>query len=497
MKKLTLFLIALCAISCVRPVHQFQIGFSQCMDDAWRQTMNEEMRREMLIHPEFNFSTRTAYGSNELQCAQIDSFIAEKVNLLIVSPNEADAIQPAVSRAFRAGIPVIVADRRVQGNEYTAFIGGDNHRIGQLMGEWLCQLATPTKNNIHQPMHVLEVYGLPGSTPARLRHEGLLDVLDSDSAQLGRREIVLASVGGEWMKEDAYLAVKRYLSIHKNIEAIVAQNDLMAIGAAEAVRDSEGYGAGSVSIMGVDGIMLGLQAIVDHTIDCSATYSSRGDLVIKTAAQILEHQPFVRDTVLETTIIDETAAHALLIQYRDYAHNIETMQTMQIRSDALWEQVRRQGNLILWGVVVMFLIFAFMLIYNIVMHRRLNKKIKNEVVPQMEEVIEALKLNSRDAAFSEQLRELVDEHLQDENLSVEFLGQQMGLSRTQIFRRVKAVSGKGPLEYIRERRLIKADELLHTTDMTVQQVANTFCFSTPGYFTKCYKQHFGHLPSAR
>jgi AraC-like DNA-binding protein len=83
------------------------------------------------------------------------------------------------------------------------------------------------------------------------------------------------------------------------------------------------------------------------------------------------------------------------------------------------------------------------------------------------------------------------------NLNVEFLGAQLALSRTQIFRRVKAITGKGPLDYIRERRLIRADELLRTTDMTIQQVALQLCFSSPGYFTKCYKEQFGHLPSER
>jgi ABC-type sugar transport system substrate-binding protein len=93
------------------------------------------MERELLLHPDMVLSRRIAYGSNELQCAQIDSFIAERVDLLIVSPNQAEQVKPAVTRAYRAGIPVIVADRRVTGDEWTAFIGGDNYKVGQLMAE--------------------------------------------------------------------------------------------------------------------------------------------------------------------------------------------------------------------------------------------------------------------------------------------------------------------------------------------------------------------------
>ena len=110
---------------------------------------------------------------------------------------------------------------------------------------------------------------------------------------------------------------------------------------------------------------------------------------------------------------------------------------------------------------------------------------------------EAIQLSKKDEAFAERLRQVVDDYLTDPNLNVEFLGGKLQLSRTQLFRRVKTVYGKGPLDYIREQRLIRANQLLHTTDMTIQQVALELCFSSAGYFTKCYKEYFGHLPSAR
>ena len=100
-------------------------------------------------------------------------------------------------------------------------------------------------------------------------------------------------------------------------------------------------------------------------------------------------------------------------------------------------------------------------------------------------------------SFLEALRTPAFFETNSTDYNVEFLGGQLALSRTQIFRRVKTITGKGPLDYIRERRLIRADELLRTTDMTIQQVALQLCFSSPGYFTKCYKEQFGHLPSQR
>ena len=483
------FVLLLFLTGCSTRQPQYRIGVSQCLDDAWRQKMNYEMERELLLHPDMTLSRRVAYGSNELQCAQIDSFIAESVDLLIVSPNVAEEVKPAVTRAYRAGIPVIVADRRVTGDEWTAFIGGDNYRVGQLMADWLISVQANEKH----PIHVLEVAGLPGSTPATLRHQGMLETLSLTD----RVQPQIESVMGSWYKEDAYQVVLEYLRTHKHVEAIVAHNDLMAIGAAEAVRDSKGYGKGSVRIMGVDGIMHGLQAIADGTIECTATYSSRGDMIIETAAHILAHEPYVRDTILETMLIDAGIANPMLVQYQARLHDLETLHIVQLQSESRWQQIQSGRLVIIISVVLVCILFIIVLSFLIYSQRSLKKEIKREIIPQLEEVQEAIQLSSRDVAFGERMKQIVEDHLTDPDLNVEFLGSELALSRTQIFRRVKTITGKGPLDYIRERRLIRADELLRTTDMTVQQVSMELCFSSPGYFTKCYKEYFGHLPSSR
>jgi len=487
---ISLAIILLGQVGCSHRQPEYKIGVSQCLDDAWRQKMNEEMERELLLYPNMDIShRRIAYGSNELQCAQIDSFIQERIDLLIVSPNEAEEVKPAVTRAYRAGIPVIVADRRVSGDEWTAFIGGDNYQVGVLMAEWIIKVQSETNHSLH----VLEVCGLPGSTPATKRHQGLMESLAASNEAMP--EIV--SLQGHWMKEDAYEVVCTYLREHRNIDAIIAQNDLMAIGSAEAVRDSKGYGAGSVRIMGVDGISVGLAAIADGVIECTAAYASRGDLIIETAAAILNHQPFVRDTVLETTMIDAATARAMLMQYRERMHDIETFRIVQVNSDTRWQRMMADRKVLIAVNVLIILLFLAALAVIVFVQLKLHKKIKKEIIPQLEEVEEAIQLSKRDEAFGERMRLIVDDHLSDPNLNVEYLASKLQLSRTQIFRRVKTITGKGPLDYIRERRLVRAHHLLQTTDMTVQQVALELCFSSPGYFTKCYKDYFGHLPSER
>lgn len=480
---------------------QYRIGVSQCLDDAWRQKMNYEMERELLLHPDMSLSRRIAYGSNELQCAQIDSFIKERVDLLIVSPNEAKQVQPAVTRAYRAGIPVIVADRRVPGDEWTAFIGGDNYKVGQLMAQWVIGKASDKGSKAKgKPFVVLEVAGLPGSTPATLRHKGMMEGIEEAKEEGLGAKVEVQSVMGSWYKENAYEVVSEYLETHPLPDVIVAHNDLMAIGAAEAVTRNPSpvtHSPLSIPIMGVDGIHPGLQAIVDGKIECSATYSSRGDMLIDAAAHILHKEPYVRDTVLETTLVDITAAYPMLKQDEAITRDLETLHIVQTQSESKWKQQRFDRFILVLFVMLFFILFFITLSYIFVKQRKIQTEIKHDIIPQLEDMQEVILLSKKDEAFAERLRQVVDDYLTDPNLTVEFLGSKLQLSRTQLFRRVKAVAGKGPLDYIRERRLIRADELLRTTDMTIQQVALELCFSSPGYFTKCYKEYFGHLPSAR
>lgn len=485
---LTLFTVvfALVATGCGSHQEQYVVGVSQCWDDAWRQKMNSEMDCEALRHPELTLHRRVSFGNTELQCAQIDSFISEQVDALIVSPSDTELVKPAVTRAYRAGIPVIIADRRISGDEWTAFIGGDNYRVGQLMAQWVNTAATGKSKGTGgntSILHVLEVQGMPGSMPEQLRHQGLTDGING--------EIDLQSIAGHI---DAYTEVSRYLSTCRNIDVIVAHNDIMAIESAKAVRDAEGYGKGSVRIMGVDGISVGLQAIVSGDIECSAVYPTRGDLLVSTTAQILTGEPFVRDTVIETTMVDAAMAPLLLRQFELRTHDLETMQMVNKLAEANLRSTRTDRNLLIIAFIVVSVLLMLALLYVFYRQSRMQTKI-NRTIRQVEDVQEAIQLNHRDAAFAERMRQFIDSHLTDPKLNVEYLAAALQLDRTQVFRRVKTVTGKGPAEYIRERRLIRADEQLRTTDKSIRQIANELCFSSPGYFSKYYKDYFGHLPS--
>ena len=166
------FLLCLAALvsSCDGTNTRYHIGVSQCSDDEWRHKMNKEMQREALFYDGVQVEFRTAKDNNQYQINDINYFIDRKVDLLIVAPNEAAVITPSVEKAIKKGIPVVVVDRKILSDNYTAFVGADNYKIGSDVGHYIvCRLNG--KGNI------FEVTGLQGSTPAMERHRGLMDAL--------------------------------------------------------------------------------------------------------------------------------------------------------------------------------------------------------------------------------------------------------------------------------------------------------------------------------
>ena len=361
---------AFCVTSCgeSETIH-YHIGVSQCSDDAWRTKLNEEMQRELLFYPGVSLEVRSADDDNNRQADDIDYFISRGVDLLIVSPNRADSLTPAVSKAYDAGIPVIVADRKVTGDKYTAFVGGDNFEVGKLQGEYL-QRVLP------QGGKVLEVMGLIGSTPQELRHQGLVESISDVSA---RYQFV--NCMGAWKRDKGEAEVLKVLGQHPDIKVILAQNDQMAIGASRALQSAKLDH--KVFIMGVDGLTgpeNGIEAIRNGTIDVSATYITGGDLIVQTAMKILHGEPFERDVVLPTSLIDMGAAKSIDNVYREVDHQIETVKMLQHRADSLWQQLDLERTLmyVLLASLAMALLFLIVIYSFYRQKRRLGERLNRQ-----------------------------------------------------------------------------------------------------------------------
>ncbi len=150
---------------------KFSIGFSQCVEsDAWRKTMLSEMKRELSFNDDVAFFYLEADGNSEKQIGQVKELLSKGIDLLIISPNEAEPLTPIVEETFERGIPVIVVDRKIVSPSYTAYVGADNYQIGKMAGDYAASILQGKGS-------ILEVTGLPKSTPAIERDRGFVDAI--------------------------------------------------------------------------------------------------------------------------------------------------------------------------------------------------------------------------------------------------------------------------------------------------------------------------------
>ncbi|MDX2249668.1 MAG: substrate-binding domain-containing protein [Bacteroidia bacterium] len=285
-------------LSCNNPflptAPKYKIGFSQCTGgDNWRKAMLQEMQRELAFHPEITFEMLDAEGNSSKQAEQIQQLVDSKVDILIVSPNEAEPITPVVEKAFSKGIPVITIDRRITSSRYNAYIGADNYEIGKTAGSYVADL-------LNGKGKILEIWGLPGSSPAVDRHNGFQDALRT----FPEIEIV-ASVNGDWEKEIAEKALPEVLVRYPEIDIIFGHNDIMVLGAYGVCKKMGRED--NIRFIGVDGLAGpggGIEMVNEGILDATFLYSTGGEDAIRVAINILENQPYQKENILVTTAID-------------------------------------------------------------------------------------------------------------------------------------------------------------------------------------------------
>lgn len=312
---------------CAQQPRKYVIGVSQCSEDTWRDKLNDELKMGEYLNDSLIVKLASSNDDNVLQNKQVNQFIDEGVDLLIVSPNQLSAISKAVERAYDKGIPVILYDRKTNSDKYTAFIGCDNYTIGKSMGTFIAQ-------QLQGKGRIVEIRGLEGSSPALERHRGFMDAIKPYPGLQ-----VVASEGGNWKEEGGIQAMKRILKQTQDFDYVFAHNDCLAWGAyvaARQMRVKRNY-----KYTGVDGMATeggGLELVRDGIFEASYLYPTKGDEVIALAVKILKHQPYERDNYLSTSIITQANAALTLMEARDaerQTHNLKTLhkQVNQYLSD--------------------------------------------------------------------------------------------------------------------------------------------------------------------
>ena len=247
--------------ACTKQEKTYKIAVSQCSQDIWRDKLNAELKIGTYFQDGIELQFASADDSDKKQIEQIRQFITDGIDLLIVAPNQASTVSPAIDEVFDHGIPVIMFDRKTNSEKFTAIIGADNHEMGRLMGEYIAA-------RLKGQGRVLEIKGLKGSSPAIERHEGFIEAI---AAYPGIT--LVASLQGDWTEESAIKAIKEYKGDLTNIDFVFGQNDRMALGASKALPNPTR--AKYCGIDALPGEGNGIACVRDSILDASYIYPTR------------------------------------------------------------------------------------------------------------------------------------------------------------------------------------------------------------------------------
>ncbi len=370
----------------------YKIGVSQCSQDDWRAKMNDEINREIMLHDDAIVEIRSADDNNQKQIDDIKYFVENGFDIIIVSPNEAKALTPIIKDVYQSGFPVVIFDRNINDTTYTARIGVDDYGLGKSAAHYGIHIAGNSAKAI-------EIFGLPGSSPAEGRHAGFVDEFSKEGGSL------LATVYGNWNKEDAMPAVDSLLKIYNDVDLIYAHNDRMAIGASEVAHS---LGRDNIKIIGIDAAPeIGIKAVADGVIDATFLYPTEGHRLIQMALAILKKQPYEKETLLPlASAVDKSNADILLLQNETLKEETGKMKLLKIKIDDYWAQYDYQTSLFYASVAIIILLFgvAFLLLRAYWQHSRHQKELlaKNR---QLEEE------RDKQALLNEQLQEATQSKL--------------------------------------------------------------------------------------
>ena len=346
-------------------VKKYVIGVSQCSEDIWRDKLNNELVMSTYQHDNVTLKFASANDNDRLQKQQIEQFIKEGVNLLIVSPNQIHTISSVIDKAYDAGIPVILFDRKTDSRKYTAFIGADNYEAGHEIGYFIGQQLEGKGN-------IAEICGLQASSPAIERNRGFMDALKNYP------DIKVVARGyGDWIKESGVTAMDSILVQSKEpFQYVFAQNDRMALGALQSIKKHKVKG---IKIVGIDALPVpggGMENVRDGNLEASYIYPTRGDSVMQLALNILEKKPYKRDNYLKGALVTKANANVLLMQNEEMNKQTARLNALHGKVDTYLVQYNHQKMyIVLFSIILLLLIGIMVYIYRtILMKRRIEEE---------------------------------------------------------------------------------------------------------------------------
>ena len=294
-------------VSAAEKKDKYVIGMSQCnLGEPWRVAMNDQIAMAAEKHPEFEVIFADAAQDNSKQIADIENFVQMGVDLIIASPNEATPLTNAVSAAYDAGIPVILLDRKIDGDKYTQFIGADNVDMGRIAGEYIADTLLPDGGK------VCEIKGLEGTSGGIDRDNGFREGIKKND----KIEIVAVN-NADWLREKAITVAEEMLQTNDEIDLFLALNDPMAEGAYIAAKNAGREG--DILFVGFDGLPTpdgGIRSVMDGRLSMTQVYPTGGTEAIESAYQLLvEGKELDKTLTLTSEIVTPDNAEELLEKF--------------------------------------------------------------------------------------------------------------------------------------------------------------------------------------
>ena len=529
MRKIVVLLIALMAVlsACSDSEKKYKIGVAQCSKGPWREKVNKEMlAAQHLYEHDVKVSIANSADDPELQARQIDSLAGTGIDLMVVAPYEdIQIINDAIARVLKAGIPVVSFDRKTSA-DYTAFIGGNNVEAGLITGQYITSIVrsqetgkaagrrpqTRNAGKEKKPL-VVEITGSLSSTPALERHLGF------EKAMEALPEVEYICKKSDWSSDASCRIATELIDSLRQTDSsqldqtfVFCHNDGMATGVYKAVVEQDVEGR--IRILGIDGMPNeGLEYVkFGHQIG-TYYYPTHGEKIVRLALDILTGQPYERENLLLGFVVTPDNVDLVTTEATELMSQHDHMVTIHDKLEAYFGLYDTQHKVLIGSFITIFLLaVAFVMMWRA--YVQTNKAIKQRQDLNVEETLfytnpgsrklrqvfetpeeEIPAPRSQDIIFAETLNEAIRKNMSNPNLKMDELGEEIGLSRVQLYRKVKAITGQSPVELLRQMRLQRGYVLLTTTNKTVNEIAFEVGFGTPGYFSNCFKKQFGKYPT--
>lgn len=325
------------------------IGVSQCSDDLWRQKVNREIKIGQYQYKNVDVVFASADNNGQRQARQIDSLVKAKVDLLVVAPSDVKTVAPAIERAYRAGIPVILYDRMIESTHYTAYIGTDNVAIGREVADYLA-------HQLQGRGTVVEITGERGSTPVADRHRGFMQGMKAFP------QIQVVTLEGDWNLAGAKKLMRQYMDASKPVDAVFGHNDAEAWGAQQAAKEKNREK--QMLFVGIDGLPgenQGVDLVAKGVMTASYIYPTKGEAIVPLAMNILQGKPYKRMNYFQSALVTAENAKLIDMQYKEIEDQTADLNTIYSSINEYMKMYRWQKiiSILAVAVVLLLLIMIF------------------------------------------------------------------------------------------------------------------------------------------